>query len=405
MRSPAQALIRLHTRSPIVGATLACVITILLAFHIGGLVIEGSSVKDMAKDNPYLQTELRISDLYSNNTLVTLIVEPEASTISDVLDNLGQLQNTFFEHYPLGEFRSILHMKDQLFLYGLDGSDPIDKLLDVVSNQKKTTNLVSLDTEKFLILLGVPNSLRDRDQLSFIHQQDVEHIKSIKPLSPLHLRWDTEQSIGRDLGVLVPSITIIVLLIAGAGFGSVIASILLTALLTISGLVILSLFSLFSVSINLITLLAIPIVLILSLASAFHLLSFVSEYRQRSESHAYIVEKTLKRLIVPLSLSTTTTVVALATFGFSPIKPIAQLGLLAATAMLLMLVITLLLAPLGLHWFLRTSHQTNRLGVFTFVSRTLGHNRKFISIALLTLMLGSLLSVHLEHRRKLYGVC
>jgi len=375
------------------GAALAVLITVFLAFSIDGLVIEGSSVEDMARDNPYLQTELRVSELYGDNTLVTLIVEAGAGTISNVLGDLEQIQGAFYAQFPDGEFRSILYMREQLSFHGLEDSDPIDRLLAVVSGQPKTSNLVSFDKKKFLVLLGVPKSFRDRDQLSGIYQQDLEHIRSVRPLSELNLRWDTEQSIERDLGVLVPSITLIILVIASIGFGSIAAGILLMAMLTISGILIISLFSLFSVSINLITLLAMPVVLILSLASAFHLLSSVSEYRQRSGNHEDMVEKTLERLFVPLSLSTVTTVVALATFGFSPIRPIAQLGLLTALALLLALVITLLLAPLGLRWFLRVSRQAYRPGIFIFLSAALRRNRKSVSIVLLTLMLGSSFSV------------
>ena len=386
-------LIRLHAQSPYIGAALAGLITVFFALSIDTLVIEGSSVEDMAEDNPYVQVERRISYLNSDRSLVTLIVEPFAGTISGLMGDLEKIRSAFHDQFQDGEFRSILYMKDQLFLYGLSDSDPIDDLLVAVSGQRETANLVSQDVNKFLILLWVPKNLDDRSQLSFIHDLDLDYIKKIQPLSRLHLRWDTEQSIKRDMRVLLPAVSLVILAIAGIGFGSVGVSVLLALMLTISGILILSLFSLFVVPINLITLLAIPIVLVLSLASSFHLLSFVSEYRRGAAENTVIVEKTLKRLFVPLSMSTATTVIALATFGFSAIKPIAQLGLLAATALLFMLLITILLAPLGLHWFLRTSRQTDRLGIVAILSGTLRRNRRTISIGLLTLTLGSIFSV------------
>lgn len=393
MNRVVNSLIRLHAQSPYFGAALAGLIIAFFALSIDALVIEGSSVEDMAEDNPYVQVERRISYLNNDRSLVTLIVEPSAGTISGLMGDLEKIRDAFDDQFPNGEFRSILYMKDQLFLYGLKGSDPTNKLLEAVSGQQATANLVSQDTQKFLILLWVPRNPDVRSQLSFIRDLDLDYIERIRPLSRFHLRWDTEQSIERDLRVLVPAISLVILTIASLAFGSIAVAVLLALLLTISGLLILSLFSMFAVPINLITLLAIPIVLVLSLASSFHLLSFTNEDRRRTVENKAIVERTLQRLFVPLLLSTTTTVVALATFGFSPIKPIAQLGLLAATALFFMLLITLLLAPLGLHWFLRTSRQTDRLRIIVVLSEVLRRKRKAISICLLTLTLGSILCI------------
>lgn len=394
MKQVVQTLIHLHARSPHIGALLAALITVIFAFSIDMLVIEGSSIEDMTEGNPYVEVERSISRLNGDRVLVTLIVEPSETTISDVMSDLERIKSAFDDRFQTGEFRSVLYMKDQLFLYDLEGSDAIEKLLYAVSTEPKKSHLVSKDAGKFLILLWVPKILDDRSQFQFLDQLKLEHIKTIKPLSELHLRWDTEKGIERDLGILIPAVAVVVLVVASIGFGNVGASALLALMLAIGGTLIVSLFSLFSVPVNLVTLLAIPIVLVLSLASVFHLLAFVTEYGDGSLEQSSIVEKTLQRLLVPLTWSTATTVVALATFGFSPIKPIAQLGLLSALALLLMLLITLLLAPLGLRWVLWASRKTTgRLKIIVALSGLLRRNRKAISIGLLALMLASAVSI------------
>ena len=142
-------LIRLHAQYPYIGAALAVLITVFFALSIDALVIEGSSVEDMAEDNPYLQVERRISYLNNDRSLVTLIVEPFAGTISGLMGDLEKIRDAFRDQFQDGEFRSILYMKDQLFLYGLSDSDPINELLGAVSEQRETANLVSKEAKNF----------------------------------------------------------------------------------------------------------------------------------------------------------------------------------------------------------------------------------------------------------------
>jgi len=154
------------------------------------------------------------------------------------------------------------------------------------------------------------------------------------------------------------------------------------------------LFSATGVTINLITLLALPVVLIVGLANSCHFLSKSSSAAVAENDVAEAVSATVRRVGPPFFVSSLTTAIALLSLSFNDIGPIADLGRIAAAALLIVFVLVMLAAPLSLRWYLQHSTWSWRQSrAFQGLSRALFTDRQLVSVVLLVLMLASALSI------------
>jgi len=381
---------------PRFSAAVATALLALSASVIHAPDIEGSMVDQMSGSNEQLEIARRISAATGNTTTIAVIVTPGDLSIGDAFLALDGLRATLAGLGGDVSVRSIDTARDQLFLYGLGEADPLQELLLVLRETPQSATIINRLLSRFIVVINAPEALA-QDALDNVqaHPWDDtfdEHVL----LASAQLERDVASGLGRDLRVLLPAIvtaTLIALFIAFAYWRALLLPLFASVASTV---VTFALFSATVVTINLVTLLALPVVLIVGLANSCH---FLANSESAAASEAEIdaaVRQTMLRVGPPFFFSTLTTSIALASLGFNELAPIANLGLLSASALLSVFVLVLLAAPLSLRWYLRGSGRSwQRSALFAGLSGWLAAWRKQISVVLLVAMIGGAVSIPL----------
>jgi hypothetical protein len=377
-------------------AALATVLLVLSASAIRAPDIEGSMVDQMSGTSEQLKIAQRISAATGNTTTIAVIVAPDAISIGEVFLSLAELRYKLAALRDDVLVRSVDASREQLFLYGLTEKDPAQALLRALRDTPQSTTIINAAATRFLVVVTAPNVLEQK-VLEIVQAHSwrntfVEHAI----LANAQLEQDVAAGLQRDLRLLLPVIvaaTLAALFIAFAYWRALLLPLFASVASTV---VTFALFSATVVTINLVTLLALPVVLIVGLANSCHFLANSESVATSQGEVDAAVRHTLQRVGPPFFFSTLTTAIALASLGFNELPPIANLGLLSASALLLVFVLVLLAAPLSLRWYLQGSGRSwQRSRFFETVSRALAGWRRPISAVLLLAMIGGALSVPL----------
>jgi predicted RND superfamily exporter protein len=382
--------------------TAASVAFALLLFSAGVIDapdIEGSMVDQLSGSNEQLEIARRISAATGNRTTVAVIVTPGDLSIGDAFSSLAELRDTFARLGDDVSIHSIDAARDQLFLYGLGEGDSLRELLLALRDTPQSVSIMNKPSSmspRFLVVIDVPEVLAAAALASVEAHPWQNTFDEHAFLASAQLERDVAAGLERDLRVLLPAIiaaTLVALFFAFAYWRALLLPLFASVASTV---ITFALFSVSVVTINLVTLLALPVVLIVGLANSCHFLAN-SESASVSESEVdAAVRHTMLRVGPPFFFSTLTTSIALASLGFNELPPIANLGLLSASALLLVFVLVLLAAPLSLRWYLRGSrHSLQRSKLFADISGWLSGRRKQISVVLLVAMIGGAAAVPL----------
>jgi predicted RND superfamily exporter protein len=379
---------------PRASASVATALLALSASIIHAPDIEGSMVDQLSGSNEQLEIARRISAATGNETTIAVIVAPGEQSIGDAFFSLAGLRNSLASLGDDVSVRSVDTARDQLFLYGLDEKDPLPELLRVLRETPQSAAIISRLSHRFLVVINAPEALAPQALgLVQAHPWKDAFVESAI-LASAHLERDVADGLARDLRILLPAIvaaTLVALFVAFAYWRALLLPLFASIASTV---VTFALFSATVVTINLVTLLALPVVLIVGLANSCHFLAN-SESTAVAQSHVDdAVRQTMQRVGPPFFFSTLTTSIALASLGFNELTPIANLGLLSASALLLVFVLVLLAAPLLLRWYLRGSRRSwQHSKLFADISGWLVRRRKQISVVLLVAMIGGAASV------------
>jgi len=377
-------------------ALVATLLLAIMASVIRAPDIEGSMVDEMSGTSVQLEVARRIFAATGDATTLAIIVAPDVLTIGEVFANLAELRDKLGVLRDEVALRSIDASREQLFLYGLSAEDPVQELLRALRDTPQATTIINAAATRFLVVITAPSALEERvlEVLQAHSWRDafVEHAT----LAGAQLEQDVAAGLQRDLRLLLPVIvaaTLAALFVAFAYWRALLLPLFASIASTV---VTFALFSATVVTINLVTLLALPVVLIVGLANSCHFLAN-SEAAATSRSEIdTAVRHTLQRVGPPFFFSTLTTAIALASLGFNELPPIANLGLLSASALLLVFVLVLLAAPLSLRWYLQGAGRSwQRSRFFAAASRGLADWRRPISAVLLVAMIVGAISVPL----------
>jgi len=371
--------------------------TLLLALLAGLLrppVIDGSMVDQLSGSNERLDIADRITAASGDQSRTAIIASPASVSIGEIFAQLNNLRAELLSLDDRITLRSIDEASEQLFVYDLSRDDSIIDLLRVLRDDEQARTIINRDATRFLIVVTSPESLAF-DVLHVLddHAWGRAYVTRAVLANAL-LERDVVAGLGKDLRLLLPVIVGVTLVALFLAFGAWRALLLPLFASIASTIVTFALFSATAVTINLVTLLALPIVLIVGLANSCHFLAKSGTDAGSSHDIDAAVRLTLQRVGPPFFFSTLTTAIALASLGLNDIPPIASLGLLSATALLLVFLLVLLAAPLALRWYLagsRSSWQESRL--FGRLSRWLAAGRVHISTMLLLATLAGALSV------------
>lgn len=336
-------------------AITATLLLALLASLIRAPAIDGSLVDQMAGANPQLKIAERIAFAAGDMATAAIILTPDAVSIGDVFEDLDALRSALAALDPRIELRSVDEAAPQLFAYELTTDDPIRGLLVVLRDNPQAETIINSDASRFLAIISLPED-REPEVLEIVDafswpSQYGEHTV----LAARQLEQDVATSLRRDLRLLIPvivGVTLVALLVAFTDWRALLLPFFASVASTVATF---SLFSATVVSINLVTLLALPIVLIVGLANSCHFLAKSDADVASARAVGAVVRKTVQRVGPPFFLSTLTTAVALASLGLNELGPIANLGLIAAAALLIVFVLVMLAAPLSLRWYLSGS--------------------------------------------------
>lgn len=377
-------------------AAIAVVLLALSAAAIRAPNIEGSMVDQLSGSNEQLEIARRISAATGDTTTIAVIVAPKEQRIGEVFTDLATLRGSLATLAADVSVRSVDDAREQLFLYGLSEENPLQSLLNVLRETPQSTTIISATASRFLVVITAPEAAA-ADVLRVVQAHPWEDaFREYDYLASSQLEQDVATGLGRDLRLLLPAImtaTLAALFIAFAYW----RALLLPLFASIASSVItFALFSTTEVTINLITLLALPVVLIVGLANSCHFLANSESVAISEREIDDAVRHAMMRVGPPFFFSTLTTSIALASLGFNELPPLANLGLLSASALLLVFVLVLLAAPLSLRWYLagpRRSWQRSKF--FAALSGALRRWRTQISAMLLLATLAGAMSVPL----------
>jgi predicted RND superfamily exporter protein len=281
-------------------------------------------------------------------------------------------------------------------LYGLSPADSVLALNGALRENPLARTIISSDSGAFLIVISLPGRVEgllldalERHRWGGVYSE--HHV-----LAGLLLEREIAAGLERDLRLLIPAATLLMLLVLWVAFGHWRAMLLPVFASVASTIVTFSLFSTAGVTINLVTLLALPIVLIVGLANSCHFLAKSVSLAEAHENIDAAVSRSLRRVGPPFFFSSLTTAIALASLGFNDFPPIANLGRLSAAALLIVFFLVLLAAPLSLRWYLLSSSRSwQDAAGFRRLSRWLARRRAPLSVLLLLVMVAGAMTVPL----------
>jgi len=364
-------------------ALFATGVLALIALMIRPPVIEGSA--------------RQIARATGDASTVAVIVRPKPDiTIGAVFADLALLRQDLAAVGKNVSVRSVDSARDQLFLYDLTPTDLLHRLSIALRENPQARSIISADASSFLVVISSPGSDEERllDVLGGHRWEGVysEH----RILASLQLEQDIAAGLERDLRLLIPAVTLLMLAVLWVAFGHWRAMLLPLFASIASTVVTFSLFSVADVTINLVTLLALPIVLIVGLANSCHFLAKSGSPLETHENIDAAVSRSLRRVGPPFFFSSLTTAVALASLGFNDFPPIANLGRLSAVALVIVFFLILLASPLSLRWYLEgLSRSWQDAGSFRRLSSWLSRWRAPLSAALLLVMVAGATTVPL----------
>ena len=372
-------------------ALVATGLLAIIAMMIRPPVIEGSMLDQISGSNEGLQVARLIARASGDASTIAVIVRPKTDmTIAAVFADLALLRQRLVAVGNSVSVRSVDSARDQLFLYDLVPADLLRKLTNALRENPQAQTIISSDASSFLIVISSPGG----DESSLLdalgrHRWDVAY-SEYRILASLQIERDIAAGLERDLRLLIPAVTALMLVVLWVAFGHWRAMLLPVFASMASTIVTFSLFSMTDVTINLVTLLALPIVLIVGLANSCHFLAKSGSPLEKHENIDAAVSRSLRRVGPPFFFSSLTTAIALASLGFNDFPPIANLGRLSAGALVIVFFLVLLAAPLSLRLYLKgASRSWRRSSVFGELSTWLANRRTPVSVFLLVLMLMS----------------
>jgi predicted RND superfamily exporter protein len=379
------------------GSAIAAIILLaVVGAFIRPPVIQGSMVDQLSGSNERLEIARRITAATGGETTIAIIFTPRAVSIAAVFEDLAILQGALSGVGERIVVRSVDAAADRLFAYDLERTDAIASLLHVMRLNPESTTIINQSAERFLAVISLPEEL-ERAALEVVGRHAPDGLYSnVTVLASAQLEDDVAVGLGKDLRLLIPVIVAVTLLALYLAFGDWRALLLPLFASIASTVATFALFSSMAVTINLVTLIALPVVLIVGLANSCHFLAKSSAGTNEGGDSDAIVRSALQRVGPPFFFSTLTTAIALASLGFNELRPIANLGLMSAAALLIVFLLVLLAAPLLLR-----QHLSGAVGrrtesrFFGIVSRALAAWRAHISSALLLAMLGGAVCVPL----------
>ncbi|MEL7187850.1 MAG: hypothetical protein AAFN50_15690, partial [Pseudomonadota bacterium] len=351
-------------------------LVVLFALQIRAPQYAGSISDQVSAQSPVLAAAEEVSAARGGLKTLLVIVEVSDESIGATFERLTAVEQTLTAIGVAAEVRSLNSLREQLFVFGLDASDPVFELLQALRDAGKELSLVSRDARSFSIAVTVPDE-QERDALFALRELDFGG-GQVGVLADAALEVDVASGLRRDLRILIPAIVFVMLATIWTAFRQWRALILPAYASIASATVTFGVLSLFEIAINLVTLLALPIVLIVALANSCHFLARADRVEGDKEN---AVHAALSLVAVPYLVSCVTTAVALASLAFNSIDPIRDLGYVTSVSLLCSFVLILLAAPWSLRWYLGASvRPPSRL--YLAFSRTLLRGRRVIAAAL-----------------------
>ena len=386
---PGDLFLRL-AKYPRAFALLAVFVVALLAGQIRTPMLDGTMIDRLSGASPAHVAERRIAAASGDVSSVAIIVAPREASIGIVFAALDALHHELTVLHPAIRLDSITSVREQLFLYGLTLEHPVTDLLDALHGSEQAAAFVDDDGGRFLIIVTAPVALEHEvlDLVTAYEWRGPFGARTI--LAAAQLERDIVSGLRKDLRRVIPAIVGLMLFALLLAFGHWRALLLPAFASAAATIIIFALFSIAGVSINLVTLLALPVVLIVGLANSCHFLAKSRKMIALLDDVDAAVAAALRRVGPPFLLSTLTTAIALASLGLNELAPIAHLGLLSASALVVLFVVVLLTAPLSLRVYLLGSGTTLRESrLYVALSRRLARSRWQIGAALLLITIAS----------------
>ncbi len=372
-------------------SALAALVAVVVAASFRDPAIDGSMIDRMSGDNPQAAIAREIRAASGDRVLVAITAEPATETIGEAFADIGALRSRLAALGDAVTVSSIDSARDQLFLYGLTAQDPVARLLADLRDTPRSAGLIDSQARRFLIVVESPRTLERRVLHQVRAQGDGHHWRI---LAGADLEDDIAHAVSHDLRLLIPTIVVTMLAALYMAFRRWRALILPVFASFAAIAATLAAFSVAGVAINLITLLALPIVLIVGLANSCHFIAKARELHHENPDIGAAVRTTLRRVGPAFFFSCLTTAIALASLGLNEIPPIADLGLVSASALSALFVLLLLAAPWSLrHYLSGAPGPLHGVGMFAAGSRWLAARRKPVGAVLLAAMLLGLATV------------
>ena len=366
-------------------AVLAIVLLVVLASQVRTPEYSGSITEQITAQSAQLTAAAEINAARGDEHTLIVLVPAAETSIDTLFETLAGLEAHLTTSRIDAEVKSLLTLRNQLFLFGLEESDPASALLGALREGGRERALISRDASRYGLTVTVADAVA-ADTLNVLREYDFG-ADGVEVLAEIGLEQDVAGGLREELRYLIPGIVILMLATLLLAYRHWRALVLPIFASIASSIAVLSVLALTNTSINLVTMLALPIVLIVALANSCH---FLAKARGRTEATTAAVTEVLNRVGVPYLASCLTTAVALASLVFNDIDPIQDLGVVASISLVVSFVLILLFAPWALLRHLK-GRQYERSSLYTVFSGLLFRGRRLVAgLLLITAAVGAI---------------
>ncbi len=330
-------------------------------------------------NNPYDIVAERLTSLFASTNMVQVKVRLEETNVKTLFDGLEELEKEIAQRFPGTRVESLNSAAD-LFRLKFSDNDSVEDLLNFAVNIPVIKNLVSEDAGSVL-LVAYPNEADKFSPSCFdeIIKKEYPGIESMIAVSQSHIQTQIEKSIKRDYYYLIPIILIFTIFFLFVSFRSKGAVLFCMINVLLSFIPALFFITLYNVKINQITTSALPIVVILSLSTSIHLISGYTFHSYLKDKRKIVIQ-TLKHYFVPSLLSVLTTAIAFFSFYLSDSLYIRQFGIVAASSLITVFLLTYMISPLTLSFVKETKKTPFMTWFASSFEKTIFNNKKRLSI-------------------------
>ena len=340
------------------------ILTIFFAYQLTKVKIDSDILNYLPQDDPVVVLFREIGEKFGGNSLAIIALETQDVFNPRTLARIDTITSRF---QALPEISQVLSLTDILDIKKIPDGIEVGKLIPrgripqdheelqklrdyALSKEMYRDNLVSSNGRIALIIARI----REGSSKTEIAEKMKEIVQATKGDEKIYYSGIPFQMvfltdiITRDLGKLIPLVSLLVVLVLYLSFRSIRGVFLPLATVLISTIWVLGIMTWMKIDLTIVSA-AIPVLLI-AIGSAYgiHLISRYKEDAENQEDKLDCIRQSTADITLPIIMAAVTTLIGFLTFLFSYLSMIKEFGIFASLGVFLAMVLSLIFIPVVL---------------------------------------------------------